>query len=151
MSNGEGWSAYLADLMQRGGFANAADLSRAAGIDQTQISRWLRGQGQPSLENLRRLAPIVRRPILELAVKAGHFTAEEARLRDVTPEQPSPVADIAEAIKQDTELLDEARQHLLNQYELLRRLSDPAGTTKGPATRPLRAVARPRPSRRDRT
>jgi transcriptional regulator with XRE-family HTH domain len=146
VSNGEGWSDYLADLMRRAGFANAADLSRASGIDQTQISRWLRGHGQPSLDNLRRLSPVVRRPMLELAVRAGHFTSEEARLKDL-PSQPLTDVDLETAIEQAPDLIDEAKQHLLNQYDLLRRLSDVAGSKSArPGTparvRPLPAAAR---------
>lgn len=62
---------------------------------------------------------------------------------------------VREAIEADPSLLEEAKLHLLNQYELLRRLSDPALTKEAdrPSTeaaqRPLRAVARKRPPRRD--
>lgn len=65
-----------------------------------------------------------------------------------------PAADVTDAIRRDPSLIDEAKAHLLSQYELLRRLS-PAGGTKEqaaeempePPQRPLRAVARKRPPR----
>jgi transcriptional regulator with XRE-family HTH domain len=148
VSNSEapGWPDYLQTAMKDRGVANAAALSHDTGIDQTQISRWLRGIGQPSIENLRRLAPALRRPLLELMVEAGHVTREEARLRDAPAAVPrAQLIGVAEAIKSDTELLEEARNHLLNQYDLLRRLSG-QGDKKG-AGRPLRAVARKRPRR----
>lgn len=138
VSNG-GWADYLDHAMGAAGFANAADLSRAAGVDQTQISRWLRGVGQPSVENLRKLAPVLKVPLLRLLVEAGHITRAEAGLRDVPA--PAPATDIPSAVENASDLIDEAKRHLLSQYELLRRLSDPAGTKKqGP--RPLPAAAR---------
>lgn len=52
------------------------------------------------------------------------------------------ISDVAEAIRRDTALIEEARQHLLNQYELLRRLSPPQKSSPPRSrTRDLRAVA----------
>lgn len=148
MSNGEGWSDFLDAAMRKSGYGTAADLSRASGIDQTQISRWLRGLGQPSLDNLRKLAPALRRPMLELVVASGHLTREEARLRDLRPIEEPEAPSVSEAVERDPRLMDMAREHLLRQYEMLAQLSDLVATkdtqaaTPPGAQRPLRAAAR---------
>jgi len=41
---------YLTETQQR-----AADLSRAARVDQAQLSRWLSGQGRPDIDSAARL------------------------------------------------------------------------------------------------
>lgn len=130
------WPDYLRAAMKAKGYANAADLARQSGLNETQISRWMRGQGQPSLANLRRLVPALGRPMLELTVAAGHLDPDEAQMK-TRPEPPSvtePLS-VVTAISEDRELIPEAREHLLNQYGLLLRLRS-AGVV-----RPIRTAA----------
>lgn len=77
--------------MTAAGFQTAAELSRATGIGEAQISRWLRGQNSTELPMLRRLAPVLRIPMLELTVAAGHMEPAEARMKDVPAPPPVPV------------------------------------------------------------
>lgn len=88
VSADEGWPAYLRGAMAAAGMRNAAELARAAGIGEAQVSRWLRGATTPEEKNLRRLSKALKRPMLELLVAAGHLEPEEARMKD----QPAPPA-----------------------------------------------------------
>jgi len=54
-----------------------ADLSRASGIDQSVIGRWRDKGATPSPENVRRVARGLARDVLEAAIAAGHYTADE--------------------------------------------------------------------------
>jgi transcriptional regulator with XRE-family HTH domain len=133
--------------MSAAGISNAAELARRTGVNESQISRWLRGIGQPDLSNLRKIAPTLRRPMLQLLVAAGHLTAAEARMQEL-PVPTREDVDVVEAIERDTLLLPEAKAHFLNQYELLRRLGEPAQPVSAEeqqsAVRALKSVARGR-------
>lgn len=85
------WQNYLRAAMQAANIRNAAELARLSGVNESQISRWLRGVGSPDLSNLRRISPVLRVPVLQLMVAAGHLTPEEAKLRDVKPPTAPPV------------------------------------------------------------
>jgi transcriptional regulator with XRE-family HTH domain len=67
--------------MEAAGISTASELARTSGISEPVASRWLRGLTQPDVVNLRRLAPVIDVPILELLVAAGHLTQQEAKLR----------------------------------------------------------------------
>lgn len=82
------WPAYLKAAMEAAGYTSAAELARATGIGEAQVSRWLRGATQPDVINLRRLTRSLRRPLLELLVAAGHLEPEEARMKSA-PEPPA--------------------------------------------------------------
>src|SRR5690348_14348892 len=140
MSKSGGWENYLRDAMSAAKIPNAAELSRLTGVNESQISRWLRGVGQPDVSNLRRLSPALNIPILELLVAAGHITSGEAKIRDVQPPQRIHT-DVITAIREDEKLIPEAREHLERQYGLLSRLHDESDT---PSAVPLRRVARKR-------
>jgi transcriptional regulator with XRE-family HTH domain len=85
------WPAYLKAAMDAAGVQSAAELSRRTGIGEAQISRWLRGQNQTEMPMLRRLSPVLKVPVLELAVAAGHIEPAEARMKDVPSPPPVPV------------------------------------------------------------
>lgn len=68
----------------------AAQLAEKAGLNQSQISNWEADKNQPSLPLLRKIAPMIGIPVLELAVRAGHMTQAEAKLKDL-PKPPEPV------------------------------------------------------------
>lgn len=117
----DAWADWLSAQMQRCGFATNKDLERASGIDNTVISRW-RGEGTtPSVKHLRQLAAPLRTPLLQLMVKAGHLTPAEAQLREVAAPSSDQVA-VDAAVEADPDLLPEAKEHLVKQYRLLRRL-----------------------------
>lgn len=137
-----GFGAWLSAQMTKCGFANNVELEHVTGIGNTTISRWRNETMAPSVDQLRKLEGPLRTPLLELLVRAGVLSPEEAK---VSREQlrtipPVAVADVAEAVANDPDLIDEAKQHLLNQYELLRRLS--------PVAKPSPSVARGKKSPR---
>jgi transcriptional regulator with XRE-family HTH domain len=76
-------------LTKRMGATRPAELSRATGIPETNISRWLRGTAVPDLDNCRKLAHGLERPVLEVMVYAGHISPAEASLKELVP--PSPI------------------------------------------------------------
>lgn len=140
MSKTQGWDDYLRDAMAAARIPNAAELSRLTGVNESQISRWLRGVGQPDVSNLRRLSPALRIPMLDLLVAAGHLTASEAKIRELhVPAQHK--IDLLYAIEHDEGLIPEAREHLARQYGLLRRIPTDEALPQGI---PLRRVARKR-------
>lgn len=136
---------YLRKAMAAARIDSASDLARASGIGEAQISRWLRGQNQPDLANLRRLSRHLGRPLLELLVAAGHLEPREAAMKD-QPDPPELIRmDVISAIREDPQLAVEAKAHLEHQYELLLRLAPSA-----PADRkaPRLRVARKRTTER---
>jgi len=114
---------------------------------------WLNEGRTPQVNQLRKIATPLRATMLDLLIAAGYVSPDELGVTD-TPSS-AVVADVAEAIKRDADLIDEARLHLLNQYALLRRLGPdepsetPARKTSrrpaspdAPVARPIRAAAR---------
>lgn len=114
------WQEYLRSAMAAVGIANAADLTRRTGVNESQVSRWLRGLGQPDLANLRRIAPALGRPLLELTVAAGHLSPDEAKLREVR----APAAPVRRGIS--TEGLDPEQERALEALVETMRAQNPA-------------------------
>lgn len=98
-----------------------AELAAVAGLNQTQVSNWETGKNQPNVTNLRRLSKALNVALLRLMVEAGHLSRSEAQLADGPVDMPRPVT-VPDAIDDDPDLLEEAKAHLLNQYELLLRI-----------------------------
>lgn len=97
----------------------------------------------PSLGSLLQAAAALRldaREVDDLVQSAGYDPLPRRYAEGQRP------VSVVEAIEHDPDLIEEARAHLLSQYELLRRLSD-VGGSKEPE-RSLRAVARKRPPRK---
>lgn len=84
------WPHYLKAAMDAAGYAKASDLARALGVNDSVVSRWMRGQSQTEIASLRRLSKLLKRPLPELIVAAGHAEPEEMRMtsRPVAPEPP---------------------------------------------------------------
>ena len=68
----DAWAEYVqrvtAGLSQK-------DIAAATGIDQTGISRWLRGLGMPRAESVVAFARALGRPLLEALVAGGYIEA----------------------------------------------------------------------------
>lgn len=71
---------YMAAAMRVAGYPSNASLSRASGVATSSMSKWRNGIEQPSVDGLRRLAGVLRVPLLHLIVAAGMMTWEEAGL-----------------------------------------------------------------------
>lgn len=146
----EQWAAWLRRRMRTAGFGTPTELGRASGVDQSVISRWLNEGRTPQVDQLRKIGGPLDASMLDLLIAAGYVARDEI---DVTEAATTTVlADVAEAIRQDAGLIEEARAHLLTQYDLLRRLSPSPSEARGKQTPrraktpsdqpPLRAVAR---------
>jgi len=93
MTDAQDFASYLRRAMELAGVTQA-DLSRAIGVKDSVISRWLKGS-IPTIENLRLLAPVLRVPVRDLVVAAGHMLPEEVGLTE-PPEPPEPRPPTAE-------------------------------------------------------
>lgn len=133
----------------------AAKQAGMSDVFWAQMERgWKRTEGKyvevtPSLGSLLQAASALRmsdRDTDDLIVKAGHAPLPKRYADAARP------MSVVEAVENDPELLEEAKQHLLNQYELLLRLAPSPSVARGKQssrraktpsdTPPLRAVAR---------
>lgn len=94
------WIEYL--TRDRRG-STQADIARAAAVDQTTVSRWVRGEGVAAAHTAIRLARALGDDPLRALVAAGHLTAQEARAK---------VTHVAPAELTDQQLLDMLRHRL---------------------------------------
>ncbi|MFI9811429.1 helix-turn-helix domain-containing protein [Saccharothrix variisporea] len=77
------WNYVAFQLSARG--LSSGDLSRATGINRSQLSTWRRG-GKITIDSARTLARFFECPLLEVLVAAGLITADEAELRQAQPD-----------------------------------------------------------------
>lgn len=109
MTNAEGFAAYLNAAM-RAAQISQADVARAVKVAPSAVSAWLRG-AQPSIENLRALAPLLDVHPMHLYVRAGHILPWEAGL-DGMPEPPG-TPDPVRAIMAQDWLPDETKRAMV--------------------------------------
>jgi transcriptional regulator with XRE-family HTH domain len=76
----EDFNQYLEALMAAKKIADRAELSRVAGIDQTQLSNWRHGKTSPSRQSLRKIAQALTVPPVNLYVAAGIDSPEDLDL-----------------------------------------------------------------------
>ena len=81
------WVDYLEAALSKARM-RPSELARKAGVSDSVLSRWRRGESVPDVPNLRRLSRALEVPLLELMVAAGHIEPAEARMRD-RPATPS--------------------------------------------------------------
>lgn len=72
--------AYLRALMTASRISNYAELSRLTGVSQNQFSSWGRGLSQPKRETLKRIAPALGVPPVNLYLVAGLDDEEDLAL-----------------------------------------------------------------------
>lgn len=150
------WAAWLREQFDaHPTIRRNADLSRAGGmkdngrprIDNATVTQWLRGR-RPSYELALAAADAFGASREDALNAAGYPVASSS---DPESERPARARtlhahlSVVAAIESDPDLVDEARAHLLNQYDILRRFS--SGAVGSKTTRPERAVARKRPKR----
>lgn len=134
----EGWARYVRQVVDRQYEGNQSALAEAIGVSPSTVTRWIDG-ATPTLAALHEIRDALGTPMVELLVAAGALKAP-SDADGTVHEDRVVVTSIAEAIRSADDLIDEAKQHLLNQYELLRRLS--------PAAQPSPSVARGKKSPR---
>jgi transcriptional regulator with XRE-family HTH domain len=136
------WADWLRRRMRQCGYANPSELDRASGVDQSVISRWLNEGRTPQVAQLRKMTTALDVTMPQLLVAAGYVEHEELGGDTTVPHDV--ISDVADAILRDTELLEEAKEHLLKQYQLLRRLPpQKTSPTSADAQEPPRPVVPP--------
>lgn len=109
------WAEYVRRLI---GQDTQMAVSMRTRIDQTTISRWLRGVTTPkNAADVAHFAQCYKANVLEAFVAAGFLSAEEAGV------PPTPATTFQDLVDQDPDLSPEAKIHLKNQYGLLRAAS----------------------------
>lgn len=133
------WAAYVTRLVRAKFAGNNSLLASSIDVSPSTVTRWIDG-ATPTIAGLRAVHSALDIPMMELLAAAGALDGDEQG------EQPAREIDTVSVIAEDPDLVEEARAHLLSQYDILRRFSSGMSGSKG-AERPLRAVARKRPSR----
>jgi hypothetical protein len=157
------------DLTDLGAYIEAArggmskrEAARRAGISEGRWRQVVTGKqkagggvvvpANPRRETVIAMARAVGADANEALRRAG-MSPSQAETFWRVPDAPVEISAVAEAILHDTELIEEARQHLLRQYELLKRVA-PEKVSDHPAKqqprrpetpvvqKPLRAAAR---------
>ena len=78
-----GWSLYVRRIA---GGLNQVQIAERAGLSQTNIGKWLRGEpGAPRAESVIAFARAFGQPPLEALIAAGYLSAAEAQVSARTP------------------------------------------------------------------
>jgi transcriptional regulator with XRE-family HTH domain len=94
----DGWPAYLRSAMTARGLTQA-NLARALGVNDSLVSRWLTGRNTTDVRYLRKLAPLLKVPVVELLVAAGHLDAAEAKVPPPKPAEPPRPVTVEEFVR----------------------------------------------------
>jgi transcriptional regulator with XRE-family HTH domain len=100
--------------MDTRGFASDGDLEVASGVSASLISRYQSGEINPTIQNLRKLAPQLGVTLGDLIVESGIATAEELGLvaSDRKSESIDPSLAEAHRLLADPALSEEAKAYL---------------------------------------
>jgi transcriptional regulator with XRE-family HTH domain len=107
------------DYVRPDGEPDVPALSRMSGIADNVIRRWLQEAGDPSLDNLRLIAPALGMPLRELVIGVGLMSADEIGL-DADPAPPAPPPTPEERIWADDILTDQEKEALIHMLHTLR-------------------------------
>jgi len=119
------FAIYLAEALRAAGYVrpngdlDVPALSRMSSVADNVLRRWLQEEGDPSLENLRKVAPALGVPLRELVVRAEIMTAEEIGL-DGKPPAPQRPPTPEERIMADDILDDADKAALIHTLHALR-------------------------------
>jgi len=119
------FAAYLTKAMQAASYVrpngdlDVPSLQRMSGVPDSILRRWLQGVGDPSLENLRKVAPALGLPKRNLFVASGLVFADEVGLDD-EPEPPQAPPTAEERILADDILSDADKEALIHTLQALR-------------------------------
>ena len=111
------FGGYLRKLATANGYSQAS-LAQAAGINQTQMSRAFGNAITPSVETLRKLAPLLNVRLGDLMIRAGMATAAELGTVGATPPPLPPVVrDILSRLGPKSPLNERQKQRLVRMLE----------------------------------
>jgi transcriptional regulator with XRE-family HTH domain len=120
---------FLRHAMNSAGYRNVAELSRASGIGEPVLNRWLSSRTQPTIELLRPLVDAIHVPLLQLLVVAGRMTAIEAGLAQ-DPSPPGPPPTVEDEIRSDPYLSDDKKDAMIAMLRVLRSEYDDRDSTR---------------------
>jgi transcriptional regulator with XRE-family HTH domain len=130
--------------MQRRGLSQA-ELARAVGVADAQISRWRRGQVVPTVHHLQRIANVLQVGRIDLDRLAGYPTDDAASPAPAGADSPELQAELQAYQAQFTRLLQEKLpRHLWHAYaEACAALADQLGASFAGALRTAQTEAQP--------
>lgn len=137
----EKFQDYVVKCAFAQGIEGRAALATTSGINRSSLSKWYTGEEQPSIVSLKKLASVIRAPINDLLVLAGHMAADELGKLPVPPSPPKVrpvVSNLAKVLAEDSPL----SQATKDQIETL------VGLVVDPALREMRSLARTTGARR---
>lgn len=114
------FNQYLEALMAARKIVDRAELSRLAGIDQTQLSNWRHGKTSPSRQSLRKIAQVLNVPPVNLYIAAGIDSPADLDL-SATPDLtvlPAELRDLVD-LHNSERLTEEDRAYLRRHVALL--------------------------------
>jgi transcriptional regulator with XRE-family HTH domain len=97
----EGWAEFVGRLISNRYGGKQSALADAVGVSPSTVTRWLDG-ATPAIPQLRAISEETGFGMAELLTAAGALDGAAAATPSVSPDV---VADVAEAIRRDTELL----------------------------------------------
>jgi transcriptional regulator with XRE-family HTH domain len=71
------FGTYFGELMRAAGYERVTALARATGVSHANLGRWLDDSATPSVDALRRVAPLLGVRLGDLMIRAGLATREE--------------------------------------------------------------------------
>lgn len=124
------FAAYLKDAMRAAGYVRPSGdedvpaLSRMSGVADNILRRWLNEDGDPSLPNLRLVAPALGVSKRDLFVVSGQLMTDEVGLTE-EPQPPEAPPTPEERIMADDVLSPDEKAALIQTYRVLRDRSTP--------------------------
>lgn len=122
------FAAYLKDAMRAAGYVrpngeeDVPALSRMSGVADNVLRRWLNEAGDPTLPNLRQLAPALGVPKRDLFVASGQLFTDEVGLTE-EPQPPEAPPTPEDRIMADDLLSEDEKAVLIQTYRVLRKRS----------------------------
>lgn len=128
------FAAYLRDTMRAAGYVRSdgeldvPSLSRMSGVADNILRRWLNEDGDPSLPNLRLLAPALGVTKRDLFVASGQVLPDEAGLTE-DPQPPEAPPTPEHLIMVDDLLSEEDKSALIHTLHTMRERRSPPEET----------------------
>lgn len=105
---------FLRDAIKDAGFKSASAFAREAGIDPSNVLRWIKGTAKPEASSLEAVAPLLKRQAAEL-IAAAYPSTQTAfpagALRHATQVAPTRDADISTSLQPGANLLVGENNH----------------------------------------
>jgi len=108
---------FLRKVMETHQCTSVAELVRLIGVDQSSVSRYLTGQNEPTLDNLRKIASSLGMTLGDLMVSGGIADAQELGQVATPPRRLAPVLRAAQDFLDHPDTTKKAERFLLKAYQ----------------------------------